>query len=88
MSSASSSEPRRGFVRHNALSLAFGAILILTLIGQSIFGEVGYNQAARTAGLQEISWLRYVTSSSFAVDIAENWQSEYLQFTLFILLTI
>lgn len=88
MNSASSSEPRRGFVRDNALSLAFGAMLILTLIGQSIFGEVGYNQAARTAGLQEISWLRYVTSSSFAVDIAENWQSEYLQFTLFILLTI
>src|SRR4029079_10995082 len=37
---------------------------------------------------QEISLVRYLTSSSFAVDLSENWQSEYLQFTLFILLTI
>ena len=31
---------------------------------------------------------RYVTSSAFAVDVMENWQSEYLQFTLFILGTV
>jgi hypothetical protein len=29
-----------------------------------------------------------VTSSQFAVDVAENWQSEYLQFLLYILLTV
>jgi hypothetical protein len=29
-----------------------------------------------------------VTSSDFAVDVAENWQSEYLQFVTFILLTV
>lgn len=84
----SGADPRRSFVRDNGLSLAFGAMLLLTLLGQALFGVVGYNDAARTAGLQEISFWRYVTSSSFAVDIAENWQSEYLQFTLFILLTI
>ncbi len=32
--------------------------------------------------------LRYLSSSSFAVDLLENWQSEYLQFTLYILLTV
>ena len=79
----------RGFsVRDNALSLVFGLMLLATLAGQGVWGLVGYNQAARTAGLQEISLLRYLTSSSFAVDLSENWQSEYLQFTLYILLTI
>jgi hypothetical protein len=29
-----------------------------------------------------------VTSSAFVVDVAENWQSEYLQFFLFILATV
>ncbi len=29
-----------------------------------------------------------MTSSPFAVDVAENWQSEYLQFLLFVLLTV
>ena len=31
---------------------------------------------------------RYVLSSEFATALMENWQSEYLQFTLFILLTV
>ena len=35
-----------------------------------------------------MSLLEYVTSSQFAVDVAENWQSEYLQFLLYILLTV
>ncbi len=32
--------------------------------------------------------LRYVTSSDFGADVLENWQSEYLQFALYILGTI
>jgi hypothetical protein len=35
-----------------------------------------------------VSWVQFVTSSDFVVDVAENWQSEYLQFSLFILATI
>ena len=31
---------------------------------------------------------QYLTSSDFAVDVAENWQSEYLQFLLFIVATV
>jgi len=75
-------------VRDHFLSLAFGGLLLASLVGQALVGVVGYNEEARTAGLQEISLGRYVTSSAFAVDVAENWQSEFLQFTLFILLTV
>jgi hypothetical protein len=39
-------------------------------------------------GLPEVSLGRYLTSASFATDVAENWQSEYLQFFLFIAATI
>jgi hypothetical protein len=53
-----------------------------------VWGLAGYNESARTAGLQEISLATYVTSSSFAVDLVENWQSEYLQFVLYILFTV
>jgi hypothetical protein len=78
----------RRFLRENSLSLVFGVLLLLCVAGQALWGVVGYNQEARTAGLQQISLWRYVGSSQFAVDLAENWQSEYLQFTLYILLTI
>lgn len=78
----------RSFLRDNSLSLVFGGLLLLTLVGQSLWGVAHYNEQARTAGLQEISLWRYVTSSGFAVDVAENWQSEFLQFVLYIGLTV
>jgi membrane protein implicated in regulation of membrane protease activity len=81
-------QPRRGFLRDNALTLAFLLLLAGSLVGQAISGTAGYNAEARVGGFQEISLARYVTSSSFAVDVSENWQSEYLQFSVLILLTI
>ena len=74
--------------RHNNLTIVFGLLLLLFVAGQAVWGLAGYNEEARTAGLQEISLATYVTSSSFAVDLVENWQSEYLQFVLYILLTV
>lgn len=79
---------RASWLRSNALSLAFALLLLLSLIGQSMVGLAQYSGNAAAAQLQEISWTRYVSSSSFAVDVAENWQSEYLQFILFILLAV
>ena len=35
-----------------------------------------------------MSWPSYLTSSDFGADVAENWQSEYLQFALYILATV
>ncbi len=78
----------RGFWRDNSLSLVFGGLLLAALGGQAVWGMIGYNEAARTAGLQQVSLGRYVTSSGFAVDVAENWQSEFLQFVLYIALTV
>ena len=80
--------PPRGFWRDNSLSLVFGGLLLAALGGQAVWGMIGYNEAARTAGLQQVSLGRYVTSSGFAVDVAENWQSEFLQFVLYIALTV
>jgi hypothetical protein len=79
---------KRSSLRDSSLSIVFGVLLLVTILAQALVGLAGYNDAARTAGLAEIDLLRYVTSSSFAVDVAENWQSEYLQFTLYILLTV
>jgi hypothetical protein len=79
---------QRSFWRDNSLSLVFGGLLLLTLAAQSWWGAALYNEEARTAGLQEISLWRYVTSSTFAVDVAENWQSEFLQFVLYIFFTV
>ncbi|WP_457254608.1 DUF6766 family protein [Pedococcus sp. P5_B7] len=75
-------------LRENGLALAFTALLLVALVGQALTGEASYNEAATDAGLPALTILEYVTSSQFTVDVAENWQSEYLQFLLYILLTV
>jgi uncharacterized protein DUF6766 len=81
--------PRRGsFLRDNGLGLFFGVIFLASLIGQALTGWAAYNNEQVTDGLATISLLSYVTSSSFGVDVAENWQSEYLQFLLYIWATV
>lgn len=78
----------RRFVKDNSLSLFFLVAFVLALIGQSFAGNAATNQRQLTEGGATLSWLEYVVSSDFAVDVAENWQSEYLQFLLFILTTV
>jgi hypothetical protein len=74
--------------RQHLLSIFFGAIFLFALAGQSIAGLAAFNADQVSHGLVEVSYLTFVTSSDFAVDVAENWQSEFLQFFLFILATV
>ncbi len=78
----------RFVLRDNSLSVAFVALFAVSLVGQAISGVAAYNEDVRSLGLAPMDIGRYVTSSHFAVDLSENWQSEYLQFTLYILLTV
>jgi hypothetical protein len=76
------------FVKENGLSLFFGGLLLATLLGQSFAGEHQFNATALEHHSAAYSWWRYVTSSEFGGDVLENWQSEFLQFTLYILATV
>jgi hypothetical protein len=78
----------RRFVRDNSLALVFGLLFLVALAGQAVAGHADFNNQQVTDGLPPISFGRYVTSADFAVDVAENWQSEYLQFFLYIVLTV
>src|SRR5829696_3757457 len=76
------------FVRENSLSLFFGALLLLTLVGQSLVGHSLYNEDAIQHSQETISYFRYLASSHFGEAVMENWESEFLQFTLYILATV
>jgi hypothetical protein len=75
------------FVAENSLTLLFLALLVAALVGQSFAGTADFNAQQLADGGDQVSWWTYVRSSSFAVDVAENWQSEYLQFALYIVAT-
>ena len=78
----------RRFLRENGLTIAFLTMFLVALAFQAVAGWDVANEEHDRHGEPTVSFLRYVASSDFAAAVAENWQSEYLQFTLFILLTV
>ena len=78
----------RRILRDNGIGLGFGGLFLLALVGQAVAGQAQYNDQQAAYGAEHVSLLQYVTSSTFAVDVVENWQSEYLQFFLYIFLTV
>jgi hypothetical protein len=84
----------RRFLKHNGLSLGFAALFLLALGFQAMTGWQEFNNdaVAHAELIHEradtISFGRYLTSSEFGQAVMENWQSEYLQFTLYIFGTV
>jgi hypothetical protein len=78
----------RTFVKHNGLSLVFLGLFLAAVGFQAVAGHADFNEDQDRHDDPRISFIRYVGSSDFGVAVMENWQSEYLQFTLFILLTV
>ena len=76
------------FLRENSLGLVFGLLFLAVLAGQAFAGHADFNRMQLTEGLPEVSLGRYLTSASFGADVAENWQSEYLQFFLYTFFTV
>ncbi|WP_456846383.1 DUF6766 family protein [Cellulomonas sp. P5_C6] len=75
-------------LRQNGLTLFFGTIFLAALAGQAISGVALMNEEQVSAGLDPLTLGEYVTTSQFAVDVTENWQSEFLQFLLYIVATV
>ena len=75
-------------VRNHGLALVFLAMFLAALAGQAISGHAEYNNEQIAHVSETVSFWRYVVSSNFGQAVMENWQSEYLQFTTFILLTV
>jgi hypothetical protein len=78
----------RRFLRENSLTLTFLALFLAALVAQAVAGHAAFNNDQADHGGAAISFWRYVFSSAYGVAVMENWQSEYLQFTLFIGLTV
>ena len=78
----------RRWLFENSLSIAFLVLFLGTVVGQSFAGQHVFNEGQRAHGGAQVAWHEYLTSSQFARAVMENWQSEFLQFFLFILITV
>ena len=78
----------RRLLRENGLSIVWLGLFFVTLIfGQSAAGHREYNSGQREHGRPEVGYAEYVTSAHFVEATMENWESEFLQMFLFIVLT-
>ena len=78
----------RRWLFEQSLSIVFLVLFLASLVGQSVAGYLEHNEQAAAHGSETLSYGRYLYSSDFGQAVMENWQSEYLQFTLFIFATI
>jgi hypothetical protein len=78
----------RTLLRNNGLLLACLGLFAIFFAGMVISGTATYNQQQQEHGSHEqISVLHYLTTGDFVEATFENWESEFLQMGMYIVLT-
>jgi len=78
----------RQFLRDNGLSLALFGLFLVSLGGQAFSGWRAQLEELRLHELPEIGFLPYLASGHFISAVFENWESEFLQMAVYVLLTV
>ena len=86
--SRNKSSPALGrFWRDNGLSLVLVSLFLLFLGGQTVSGWFNYNEELQEHHQPRIGLSEYLRSGAFGEAVFENWESEFLQMGLYVLLT-
>ena len=76
------------FWRNNSLSIVFVLLFIMALAGQLYTGFNEHNKERKEEGRAPMSMNSYLSSGHFLQATFENWESEFLQMALFVVLTV
>ncbi len=79
----------RRFLHNNGLALVTATtFLIIWFGGQTTAGLRTYNAERRQDGQSEVSFAGYLTTAHFGEATFENWESEFLQMGMYVVLTV
>jgi len=78
----------RGFFRNNGLSIVLFAMFFFSLVGQYFTGYHEYNDDRQAHGKPEVGYVEYFGEGHFIEAVFENWESEFLQMGMYVVLTI
>jgi hypothetical protein len=78
----------KGFFYRNSLSIVFTVLFLVTLAAQAFTGWKTHNQELADESGREISFSSYLHTGHFISSTFENFQSEFLQMALYVLLTV
>lgn len=76
------------FVRENALGLVLFALFVAATGAQIGFGLGAYNEDRARDGRAAIGLISYLGSGHFIEALFENWESEFLQMGIFVVLSV
>ncbi|GAB3922095.1 DUF6766 family protein [Mucilaginibacter myungsuensis] len=79
---------KSGFVYRNGLSLVFLLLFLITLIAQALTGWKEHNQELQDENATALAFSAYLSTGHFISSTFENFQSEFLQMALYVILTI
>lgn len=79
---------KKGFFYNNGLTIVFLVLFIISMVGQSISGWKEYNEELKKDKYPSVTFSKYLSTGHFIEATFENWESEFLQMGLFVLLTI
>lgn len=81
-------KPKHSFFKRNGLSVVLVALMLLFLFAQFLTGFHVHNNQLQENGAPAISLAQYFTNGHFVQATFENWESEFLQMALYVILTV
>lgn len=78
----------REFFRNNGLSVGMFALFFLSFIGQYFTGYKEYNDDQLMHGKPTVGYVEYFGEGHFIEATFENWESEFLQMGMYVVLTV
>src|SRR5690606_36328604 len=76
------------FFKRNGLSITLLTLMVIFLFGQFITGYKVHNNELLENGVSALAMADYLFSGHFIQATTENWESEFLQMGLYVMLTI
>ena len=74
--------------RNNGLSIVIFVLFLLCLGGHAVSGWMTYNEEQREHREEPVSFGEFLRTSEFGETVFENWESEFLQMGMYVILTV
>jgi hypothetical protein len=76
------------FLRSNSLAIVLVVLFLVSVGGQSYAGWKSYDADQQAHHESTIAYPRYLVSSDFYDNVMSNWQSEFLQISLYVMFAV
>ena len=78
----------RTWAKEHGLLLANAGLFVVFFGGMILSGAAAYSEEQAAHGQQAVTVLEYLSTGNFVEATFENWESEFLQMAMYVILTV